>query len=106
MLSMITHQGHDWPEYVCHKRVRALPIDRLGDIRGSLPDSGTIEVFLATGECLLVDVQVFARGFPSSGDYMVRYGDGYLSWSPKNKFTEGYTMVDDARYPTPQAPMA
>lgn len=29
------------------------------------------------------------------GGYLVRYSDGYLSWSPKQAFDEGYTKVMD-----------
>lgn len=36
----------------------------------------------------------FARGFPEAGDYLVRYEpDGYLSWSPRDKFEAGYTEI-------------
>lgn len=27
------------------------------------------------------------------GDYLVRYEDGYLSWSPKDVFEAGYTEI-------------
>lgn len=32
-----------------------------------------------------------ARGTPEIGDYLVKYEDGYLSWSPKEAFEQGYT---------------
>lgn len=31
---------------------------------------------------------------PAVGDYVVRYSDGYTSWSPKKAFEEGYTSAD------------
>ena len=30
---------------------------------------------------------------PDGGDYLVRYEDGYLSWSPKAVFEAGYTAL-------------
>lgn len=30
---------------------------------------------------------------PDGGDYLVRYEGGYLSWSPKDVFEAGYTLV-------------
>ncbi len=36
----------------------------------------------------------FARGLPDVGDYLVIYEDGYMSWSPKKAFEEGYTPHD------------
>lgn len=39
----------------------------------------------------------FARGTPQIGDYLVRYEDGYLSWSPKAAFESGYTLIDKPR---------
>lgn len=37
----------------------------------------------------------FARGAPEPGDYLVRYNDGYLSWSPKQAFEEGHVELDE-----------
>jgi len=42
----------------------------------------------------IVETAPFARGRPSDGDYLVRYEDGYLSWSPKKAFENGYTKVE------------
>lgn len=40
----------------------------------------------------------FGRGKPEIGDYLVRYDTGkdteYLSWSPRQAFEEGYTLID------------
>ena len=48
------------------------------------------------GEVVEVDPKFFGRGFPEPGDYLVRYEDGYLSWSPKKAFEEGYTEFPDS----------
>ena len=54
--------------------------------------------FLLEGEVgdfeLTVDNKVFARGWPSIGDYIVVYEDGYISWSPARPFEDGYTIMD------------
>lgn len=49
----------------------------------------------STGEKIRVDVPAnfSARGVPSVGDYLVRYEDGYLSWSPNKAFEEGYARL-------------
>ena len=42
-------------------------------------------------EVIPVPAGIFARGTPSIGeDYLVRYEDGYVSWSPKATFEAGY----------------
>lgn len=33
-----------------------------------------------------------ARYFPSVGDYLVEYEDGYQSFSPQKAFEEGYSL--------------
>lgn len=41
----------------------------------------------------------FGRGMPSRGDYLVRYlPDGYLSWSPKSVFEDGYTAEPETMH--------
>jgi hypothetical protein len=41
-------------------------------------------------------VNFFGRGSPAVGDYLVRYEpEGYLSWSPKKAFEDGYTEITD-----------
>ena len=35
-----------------------------------------------------------ARGKPKLGDFLVRYEDGYISWSPKEVFLAGYTAIE------------
>ena len=40
-----------------------------------------------------VDSDVFKRGIPNTGDYLVVYDDGYTSWSPRQAFEGGYKRV-------------
>ncbi len=45
-------------------------------------------------EWIDVPENMFARGWPVFGaDYLVRYEDGYISWSPKKAFEDGYDEV-------------
>jgi hypothetical protein len=46
-------------------------------------------------EWIDVPTDIFARdGQPIIGvDYLVRYADGYVSWSPRAAFEEGYAEV-------------
>lgn len=79
-----------FPRYQSHKIVQAAPVtawhsevpvvyvnanDPEGDVRVSVPAS------------------IFARGEPKVGDYLVVYEDGYMSFSPKGVFEEGYTLL-------------
>ena len=76
-----------------HKIVEAEVIDRVeintSDRRTS---GGSIEV--RDGETVVVPRGFFARNKPLPGDYLVRYGNGYLSWSPHAAFEDGYTEVE------------
>lgn len=74
-----------------HKIVEAEPIASMGPDRMNDPTKYTL--ILASAETVKVDPSVFRRGFPVIGDYLVRYPDGYLSWSLKKAFEEGYTEV-------------
>ena len=78
--------------YQSHKIVEAAKI--LG-IQRMTPD-GNYAVAIDDGEGLDVPPKVFARGEPEVGDYMVRYSDGYLSWSPAQAFEDGYILLEDA----------
>lgn len=81
-------------KYKSHKVVEAGRIDmKPGPIADivyiSDPDGdGMIPVQVPDG--------VFARGVPNEGDYLVRYEDGYMSWSPKEAFESGYSLLSEA----------
>lgn len=66
-----------------HKIVEAEPIVGIG------PHSAAV----ANGESIPLPDNFTARGTPEAGDYLVRYDDGYLSWSPKKVFEEGYHSI-------------
>lgn len=73
----------------CHKVVDAETIVRVERA------AGWVGYLVAYGEVIRQPVEdsFFARGAPENGDYLVRYEDGYLSWSPKKAFEDGYTLV-------------
>ena len=79
------------PCWQSHKIVEAAPITSIH--RG--PDPRWVEVKVGV-ETLRFEVPAnfFSRGLPSQDDYFVRYDDGYLSWSPKQAFDEGYAQVE------------
>lgn len=78
-------------QYKSHKIVEAAVIS------GYTGDAVYIYIYEGEKDAVKVDVpeNFYARGFPASGDYLVRYSDGYLSWSPKAAFEDGYTPLDD-----------
>lgn len=80
----------EMPTYVSHKRVKAAPI-----AAAEFNADGSGKVALRTGDLVEVPAGFASRGVPSEGDYLVQYEpDGYLSWSPKKAFEDGYTRVD------------
>lgn len=63
-----------YEEYIGIKRIEALPMTRLSynDYRGwKMPENEN----------------------PTDEGYLVRYSDGYISWSPKKQFEEAYSKV-------------
>jgi len=75
--------------YRSHKVVEAGVIRELGSGRVLVSDSPHDHI--DTTEWIDVPADIFARGTPSIGvDYLVRYEDGYVSWSPRAAFEAGY----------------
>jgi len=74
-----------------HKIVEAESISEVKFEAAQAPNSYLV---LASGQEVHPSLDFFARGRPQVGDYLVRYEDGYLSWSPKKAFEEGYTEVE------------
>lgn len=83
------------------KRYRSHKVVEAGPIRGwgSSAEPGTLVVDLddggsgGIGTKVIAPCSIFARGDPARGDYLVRYDDGYLSWSPKAAFEAGYSEI-------------
>ena len=83
----------EMPQYHCHKKVRALQIDRIETGAERIIDGFTVFFVDPAYPPKAIRAAVFARGLPQHGDYMVKYDDGYWSWSPRKAFEEGYTRI-------------
>lgn len=81
-------------KYQSHKIVQA------AEIEGIFSCTGGFEVIVKShpgnSETYHVNEQFFSRWKASTGDYLVVYEDGYMSWSPKTVFEEGYTEIDSS----------
>lgn len=82
-------------KYRCYKVVEAAPIreivSRETNIRGMSHDYA----ILRDGTPVTLPVSFLRRGSPQDGDYLVRYDEGYLSWSPKAVFEAGYAPLEE-----------
>jgi hypothetical protein len=87
-------------KYQCHKVVEAAPI-----VAAEFREDGSGKVYTAQpGRPNNRTLWVVPAGFkrpntqpsmnPDGGDYLVRYEDGYLSWSPKAVFEAGYSPLE------------
>lgn len=82
-------------KYQCHKVVEATKITLVTslseDVEGKpqiIPHKAEVET--DGGETFRVS---YGEKMPQAGDYVVRYADGYVSWSPAQPFEEGYTPL-------------
>jgi hypothetical protein len=83
-----------WTRYQSTKIVRAAPITYVNEPR----EDGSRLISTARS----ADVhpaEFFARGLPEVGDMLVQYSDGYISWSPRKAFEEGYENLLDEPIP-------
>lgn len=73
-----------------HKIVEAAEIRSIG-----YSPIGSSELLVALTDDTIVPVPeaLAARGWPKPGDFLVRYSDGYLSWSPRQAFLDGYRPI-------------
>ncbi len=88
----------EMPLYQSHKKVRALKIK---EIRLNVIVAGNTEpvsfIIFEQEEygTHTLSKEFLAKHKPEVGGYLVRYDDGYLSYSPAKAFEEGYTRVVD-----------
>jgi hypothetical protein len=86
-------------KYRCHKIVEAQDL-AAKDIRVLLNDNGSIQVWPKEGEVLTIPANVVnSRALDEiENGYLVKYTDGYISWSPREVFEDGYAAIPpDAR---------
>ena len=76
--------------YICHKEVKAAKITAIVPLQGV--NGVAIEL---EGEKigLHADDAWASRHEPEVGGYLVKYKDGYISYSPAKAFEEGYSEV-------------
>ena len=74
------------PLYTCHKKVRA---GKIVGIRKHLLSVHNIDS--ERFAILPISEKWIKRHKPEVGGYLVRYEDGYMSYSPAKAFEEGYT---------------
>lgn len=79
--------GMELPQYRCHKVVGALQIANVGD-------DGAVSFVDERYRPVVCDEKMFARFRPSRGDFFVVYEDGYRSFSPRQAFLDGYTIIE------------
>ena len=82
------------PQYVSHEKVWALKIVKVED-NGTDPTTDENPIVTVHFERPFAPQKFNLRGKPTpeAGWYMVRYEDGYTSFSPEKAFEEGYSLV-------------
>lgn len=79
----------DMPKYKCHKVVSALKIAEI--LVDAASGSGILVPEMDGYAQISVSKKYLEKHDPHSGDYYVRYQDGYESCSPSKAFEAGYT---------------
>lgn len=81
-----------WPQYRCHKEVGALQIDSMEPLDSGEP--GALVTFKEPGyEPAELPEEFLIKHQPYPTGYLVAYDDGYLSFSPRKPFEDGYTLI-------------
>lgn len=83
------------PLYTCHKKVRALEIQSVGNYHTDNDGKLMRGISFKDGyPSLDLPESMFARYTPMPGDFYVVYeGDGYASFSPRKAFLDGYALA-------------
>lgn len=87
-----------WPRYRSHKVVEALLIAAIVPVSNMPDGTGWSPSMLhfddqAGYTPLRVEPAWLQKHAPMEGGYLVRYPDGYLSWSPREAFEDGYSPL-------------
>jgi hypothetical protein len=82
--------------YQSHKRVQAAKITGVPFTDPAmLGGPGDVyDVTVEGGDTISMPAARFANYHPKVGDYVVKYDDGYTSFSPAKAFEDGYTLVE------------
>lgn len=92
------------PLYQCFKQVRALKIKAINEIvtrEGIVPISTDYELVFENEKygTFKVSLDFMQRTSCVPGGYLIRYEDGYLSFSPAKAFEEGYVRLGSPQEP-------
>ncbi len=81
-------------KYKCHKVVEGMEIDRISPFRDK-PGQYSILGKDENDTVISFDTEEkwMDRHKPEVGGYIVRYEDGYVSYSPTQAFEEGYSLI-------------
>jgi hypothetical protein len=82
--------------YRCHKIVQAGEIKAIEKSEGGQGEEAYVRHAVLENGSRFGSKALFARGVPAVGDFIVVYDDGYVSWSPKKAFLDGYSPIDDS----------
>lgn len=77
-------------KYRCHKVVEAAEVEVTKGVENS-----TESIIKLKNGHLIRTSELGNKGVPAVGDFIVRYEDGHLSWSPRKAFLDGYRPIDD-----------
>ena len=85
----------EMPKYKSHKIVHALKIKSIANAEGGEQDPGGVMItpVLERYAPFYVDGSYVKKHNPQPGGYYVVYKGGYKSWSPKEAFENGYTLI-------------
>lgn len=91
---MENQTGAPMPQYVSHKKVRALKIVKV-EYNGidTTTDENPIVTVHFEPPFAPQKFNLKGKPTPEAGWYMVRYEDGYTSFSPVKAFEEGHSLV-------------
>lgn len=70
--------------YKCHKEVEAARVESVREFS-----------VIAGGKEYALPPDMLKRCREGDGGYVVRYADGYLSWSPSKPFEDGYSLIGE-----------
>ena len=84
----------EMPFYICHKRVQALEILEVGNYYPDPHGTKLLRAVRYDGGSIGLSQDLFQRYVPVPGDFLVRYEDGYESFSPRKAFLDGYTREE------------
>lgn len=82
----------DYPKYISHKEVSAA---KIAAIDPGADGSLTLHLEGGFDNVVIPHQDVKHKPQPEAGWYLIRYADGYVSFSPEDVFEEGYTLLQD-----------